>query len=40
METALLQLDAEQRIDEIARMIGGEKITRQSRAHAQEMLAV
>ena len=40
METALMQLENEQRVDEIARMIGGEKITKQSRAHAQEMLAV
>ena len=40
METTLVQLSDEQRIDEIARMIGGEKITKQSRAHAQEMLAV
>lgn len=40
METALMQLENEQRVDEIARMIGGEKITRQSRAHAQEMLTV
>lgn len=40
METALTQLDNDQRIDEIARMIGGEKITKQSRAHAQEMLVV
>lgn len=39
METALMELKTEQRIDEIARMIGGEKITKQSRAHAQEMLA-
>lgn len=38
METALLQLVHEQRVDEIARMIGGEKLTPQSRAHAQEML--
>lgn len=40
METALMQLENDQRVDEIARMIGGEKITRQSRAHAQEMLTV
>jgi DNA repair protein RecN (Recombination protein N) len=40
METALANLETEQRIDEIARMIGGEKITKQSRAHAQEMLLV
>lgn len=38
METMLTPLEKEQRVDEIARMIGGEKITRQSRAHAQEML--
>lgn len=40
METMLAPLEKEQRIDEIARMIGGEKVTKQSRAHAQEMLAV
>jgi DNA repair protein RecN (Recombination protein N) len=40
METSLKLLDKEQRVDEIARMIGGEKISKQSRAHAQEMLAV
>ncbi|HQQ62686.1 MAG TPA: DNA repair protein RecN [Pseudomonadales bacterium] len=38
METALHTLDNEQRIDEIARMIGGEHLTPQSRAHAGEML--
>ncbi len=40
METTLCTLDGQQRIDEIARMIGGEKISKQSRAHAREMLAV
>ncbi len=40
METALHTLAAAQRVDEIARMIGGEKITKQSRAHAQEILSV
>lgn len=40
METALRRLGNEERIDEIARMIGGEKLTKQSRAHAQEMLTV
>jgi len=40
METALHTLIAAQRVDEIARMIGGEKITKQSRAHAQEILSV
>ena len=38
METTLNLLDKKQRVDEIARMIGGEKISKQSRAHAQEML--
>ncbi len=32
-------LDAQQRVDEIARMLGGLEITAQSRAHAAEMLA-
>lgn len=36
-ELSLLQGDA--KIDEIARMLGGVKLTDQSRAHAQEMLA-
>ncbi|MEZ5494750.1 MAG: DNA repair protein RecN [Pseudomonadales bacterium] len=40
METALQHLLDTQRVDEIARMIGGEKITKQSRAHAQEILSV
>jgi DNA repair protein RecN (Recombination protein N) len=40
LETALTALMDDARVDEIARMIGGEKITQQSRAHAQEMLAV
>jgi DNA repair protein RecN (Recombination protein N) len=31
-------LDAEQRVGEIARMLGGEKITETTRRHAQEML--
>jgi DNA repair protein RecN (Recombination protein N) len=39
METALSTLKDAQRVDEIARMIGGEKITKQSRAHAQEILS-
>ncbi len=39
METALNILQTEERIDEVARMIGGENITQQSRAHAEEMLA-
>jgi DNA repair protein RecN (Recombination protein N) len=31
-------LDASQRVDEIARMLGGMKITRTTREHAAEML--
>lgn len=38
VETRITKLDAQQRIDEIARMTGGDKITEQSRAHAQQML--
>lgn len=38
LETGLQLLDAPARVDEIARMIGGETITAQSRAHAEEML--
>jgi DNA repair protein RecN (Recombination protein N) len=32
-------LDEEERLEEIARMLGGVKITDQSRAHASEMIA-
>lgn len=40
VETALGWLGREARVEEIARMIGGETLTPQSRAHAEEMLAV
>ncbi len=36
--TEVNKLNAEERIDEIARMLGGIKITSESRAHASEML--
>jgi len=36
--TAILPLDRQQRVEEIARMLGGEKITRTTRQHAMEML--
>jgi DNA repair protein RecN (Recombination protein N) len=36
----VLALDAEQRIDEIARMLGGVKITETTRKHAAEMLGL
>ena len=36
--TRIRRLDEEERIDELARMLGGVKITRQTREHAQEML--
>ncbi len=38
--TAIKPLNPKERVDEIARMIGGEKITRATLDHAQEMLAV
>jgi DNA repair protein RecN (Recombination protein N) len=38
VETNLSRLDGEQKVQEIARMLGGVKITRQTLAHAQEML--
>ncbi|RLQ23627.1 DNA repair protein RecN [Seongchinamella sediminis] len=38
VHTDLSQLDADGRIDEIARMLGGVKITEQTLAHAREML--
>ena len=37
-QTRVVKLDPDQRIEEIARMTAGEKITEQSLAHAQEML--
>ncbi|UTW46533.1 DNA repair protein RecN [bacterium SCSIO 12696] len=37
-QTALNSLTAAERIDEVARMLGGAKITQQTRTHAQEML--
>jgi DNA repair protein RecN (Recombination protein N) len=38
VSSALRQLDEEERVVEIARMLGGVKLTEQSRAHAREML--
>ncbi len=38
METQLRTLELDLRVDEIARMIGGETLSTQSRAHAKEML--
>ena len=37
--TRIRALDDGERIDEIARMLGGVKMTRQTREHAREMLA-
>ena len=37
--TAVFALDESERLEEIARMLGGVKITEQSRAHASEMIA-
>jgi len=37
--TAVRQLDASERVSELARMLGGIKITEQTRAHAEEMLS-
>ena len=36
---SLSVLDSNAKVEEIARMLGGVKITEQSRAHAEEMLA-
>lgn len=36
--TTLSSLDAEDKVEEIARMLGGIKVTEQTRAHAREML--
>ncbi len=38
VETRLAQLDAENKVEELARMLGGLNITEQTRAHAREML--
>ncbi len=38
VETSLTQLEADQKVEEIARMLGGVKITDQTLAHAREML--
>ncbi|WP_339672039.1 DNA repair protein RecN [Dasania marina] len=40
VSTQLQQLTAEQKVEEIARMLGGIDISKQSRAHAKQMLAV
>jgi len=39
VETSLRKLDNEEKVQEIARMLGGVKITQQTLAHAREMLA-
>jgi DNA repair protein RecN (Recombination protein N) len=39
VETSLTRLDSDQKVEEIARMLGGVKITKQTLAHAKEMLA-
>lgn len=38
-QTALVELSQQEKIDEIARMLGGAKITTQSLAHAEQILA-
>ena len=37
--TEVTELDRSERIEELARMLGGVKITRRTRDHAEEMLA-
>jgi len=37
--TLIRRLDTQERVEELARMLGGMTITGQSRAHAREMLA-
>ena len=39
VETKLSRLQDEEKVQEIARMLGGVKITEQTLAHAREMLA-
>lgn len=36
--TEIKQLDSKQRIDEVARMLGGIEITNQTLSHAKEMI--
>jgi len=36
--TRIRTLNEEERVDELARMLGGVKITKQSRGHAREMM--
>ena len=38
-ETEVIALGEKERLEEIARMLGGVKITEQTRAHAMEMIA-
>ncbi len=38
--TSVKPLSAAERVDEIARMLGGIEVTEQARAHAREMLAL
>ena len=38
--TAVTTLDREARVEELARMLGGLEITAQTRAHAEEMMAL
>jgi len=37
--TALVRLDPAARVEELARMLGGDEITAKARAHARELLA-
>ena len=37
-ETIICELDADMRVQEIARLLGGKKITPRAVAHAKEML--
>jgi DNA repair protein RecN (Recombination protein N) len=39
-ETGIISLNNGQRIEEIARMLGGSNITRQTLAHAKEMIGI
>ena len=38
-ESTLVTLDGDAKVEEIARMLGGAKVTEQSRAHAREILS-
>ncbi len=39
-QSTMVSLDTQQRVEELARMLGGAKITQQTISHASELLAL